>query len=133
MARKLDMIKDIDGNRETLKLAVKIIDLWVVGNKDFSISKGYMEMILMDQKVTWSKVLFFYMRIYYDSDFLYKVVFKNQLFYSSSSKEAITLLFCFHMFNCYSSKVVCTHFLTQLCFHIRNFYSSKYLLMLLIR
>jgi len=50
MARKLDMIKDIDGNRETLKLVVKIIDLWVMGNKDFSGSKGCMEMILMDQR-----------------------------------------------------------------------------------
>jgi len=36
MARKLDMIKDISGNRETLTLAVRIIDLWVVGNKDSS-------------------------------------------------------------------------------------------------
>jgi len=27
MARKLDMIKDIDENRETLKLVVKIIDI----------------------------------------------------------------------------------------------------------
>jgi len=27
MAKKIDMIKDIDGRRETLKLAVRIVDL----------------------------------------------------------------------------------------------------------
>jgi len=53
MPEKLDMIKDIHGNRETLKLTVKIIDLWVVGNKDFFGSKGHTEMILMDQKVSY--------------------------------------------------------------------------------
>jgi len=53
MARKLDMVRDIYGNRETLKLAVRIIDLWIVGNKKFYGSKGHMKMILMDQKATY--------------------------------------------------------------------------------
>ena len=48
MAKKFDMIKDIDGRRETLKLAVKIVDLWNVESWD---SKRNMKMILMDQKV----------------------------------------------------------------------------------
>jgi len=48
MAKKCDMIKDIDGRRETLKLAVKIVDLWNVESWD---SKRNMKMILMDQKV----------------------------------------------------------------------------------
>jgi len=47
MARKLNMIKDIDENREILKLTIKIIDLWVMRNKDSSRSIGHMEMILM--------------------------------------------------------------------------------------
>jgi len=64
MARELDMIKDIDGNRETLKLAVRIIDLWVMGNKNSSGSKGHIKMILMDQKVTYLvKVNFLYLDI----------------------------------------------------------------------
>ena len=42
------MIKDIDGKRETLKLAVRIVDLWFVESWD---SKRNMEMILTDQKV----------------------------------------------------------------------------------
>ncbi|XP_027905891.1 replication protein A 70 kDa DNA-binding subunit C-like [Vigna unguiculata] len=47
MAKKFDMIKDIDGRRETLKLAVRIVDLWYVESWD---SKRSMEMVLMDQK-----------------------------------------------------------------------------------
>jgi len=34
MAKKFDMIKDIDGRRETLKLAVRIVDLWYVESWD---------------------------------------------------------------------------------------------------
>ncbi|XP_027915952.1 uncharacterized protein LOC114175379 [Vigna unguiculata] len=47
MARKFDMIKDIDGKRETLKLVVRIVDLWFVESWE---SKRNMEMILTDQK-----------------------------------------------------------------------------------
>ncbi|XP_027938453.1 replication protein A 70 kDa DNA-binding subunit E-like [Vigna unguiculata] len=47
MARKFDMIKDIDGKRETLKLVVRIVDMWFVESWD---SKRNMEMILTDQK-----------------------------------------------------------------------------------
>ncbi|XP_027904305.1 uncharacterized protein LOC114164038 [Vigna unguiculata] len=47
MAKKFDMVKDIDGKRETLKLAVRIVDLWYVESWE---SKRSMEMVLMDQK-----------------------------------------------------------------------------------
>ena len=36
MARIPDKIKSIDGSRETLKLAVRIIDLWFVGTPNKS-------------------------------------------------------------------------------------------------
>jgi len=48
MARKLDMIKDIDDKKETLKLAVRVKDLWFVQNRD---NNRHMELILLDQKV----------------------------------------------------------------------------------
>jgi len=48
MAKKFDMIKDIDGRREKLELVVRIVDLWYVESWD---SKRSMEMVLMDQKV----------------------------------------------------------------------------------
>jgi len=48
MAKNFDMIKNIDGRRETLKLVVTIIDLWYVESWD---SKRNMDMVLMDQKV----------------------------------------------------------------------------------
>ena len=54
MARKFDMIKDIDGKRETLKLAVRIVDLWFVESWD---SKRNMEMILTDQKVMYDCIV----------------------------------------------------------------------------
>jgi len=34
MARKLDLISGIDGKRETLKLALRIRDLWSIQNHD---------------------------------------------------------------------------------------------------
>ncbi|KAG5046403.1 hypothetical protein JHK86_015809 [Glycine max] len=45
MARIPDKIKDIDGLKETLKLAVRIIDLWFVGTPDKS---EQAEMIIVD-------------------------------------------------------------------------------------
>ena len=54
MARKFDMIKDIDGKRETLKLVVRIVDLWFVESWD---SKRNMEMILTDQKVMYDCIV----------------------------------------------------------------------------
>ena len=48
------MIKDIDGKRETLKLAVRIVDLWFVESWD---SKRNMEMILTDQKVMYDCIV----------------------------------------------------------------------------
>jgi len=36
MTKKFDLINDIDGKRETLKLGVRITDLWIVQNRDSS-------------------------------------------------------------------------------------------------
>ena len=49
VAKKLDMIKDIDGKRETLKLAVKVVDHWYVQSRDSTLQ---LEMILMDENVS---------------------------------------------------------------------------------
>jgi len=48
MARKFDLIKDIDEKKETLKLAVRVKDLWFVQNRD---TNRHMKLILLDQKV----------------------------------------------------------------------------------
>jgi len=48
MAKKFDLINDIDGKRETLKLGVRITDLWIVQNRD---STKHIQMILVDHKV----------------------------------------------------------------------------------
>ena len=45
MARILDKIKTIDGSKETLKLAVRITDLWFVGTPDKS---ELAEMVIID-------------------------------------------------------------------------------------
>jgi len=42
------MIKDIDEKKETLKLVVRVKDLWFVQNRD---TNRHMELILLDQKV----------------------------------------------------------------------------------
>jgi len=55
MAKKFDMIKDIDGKRETLKLDVRIVDLWFVESWD---SKRNMEMILTNQKVMYHSIVY---------------------------------------------------------------------------
>jgi len=48
MAKKFDKVKDIDGRKETLKLGVRVLDLWYIHNRD---SNVHLEMILIDQKV----------------------------------------------------------------------------------
>jgi len=48
MARKFDLIKDIDEKKETLKLVVRVKDLWFVHNRN---TNRHMELILLDQKV----------------------------------------------------------------------------------
>jgi len=47
-SNKFDMTKDIDGRRETLKLGVRVLDLWYIHNRN---SNVHFEMILIDQKV----------------------------------------------------------------------------------
>jgi len=37
MAMKLDMIKDIDGKKETLKLDVRVVDHWYIQSHDSNI------------------------------------------------------------------------------------------------
>jgi len=53
MAKKLDMIKDIDGKRDTLKLAVRVVDHWYVQSRDSTLQ---LEMILMDENVSISSI-----------------------------------------------------------------------------
>ena len=48
MARRRDFIRDIDNTKDTLKLVVRIIDLWFVETKDKS---EQAEMIIMDENV----------------------------------------------------------------------------------
>ena len=48
MARRRDFIRDIDNTKDTLKLAVRIIDLWFVETKD---KYEQAEMIIMDENV----------------------------------------------------------------------------------
>jgi len=48
MAKKFDTVKDIDGNRETLNLGVRINDLWEVKNRD---GGKHIEMVLVDDKI----------------------------------------------------------------------------------
>ena len=48
MAKKFDSIQEIDGKRETIKLGVRINELWYVQNRD---EGKHLEMILMDDKV----------------------------------------------------------------------------------
>jgi len=55
MTKKFDHIKDSDGKRETLKLVVRIVDLWFVGSWD---SKRNMEMVLTDQKVMYHSIVY---------------------------------------------------------------------------
>lgn len=47
MARLVDKIKDIDNTKETLKLAVRIIDLWCLQGRDKS---EHAEMIVIDDE-----------------------------------------------------------------------------------
>jgi len=54
MARKFDFISGSDGHRETLKLVVRVTDLWFVKNSDFN---THIEMILMDEKVSCCRLL----------------------------------------------------------------------------
>ena len=48
MARRRDFIRDIDNTKDTLKLVVRIIDLWFVETKD---KFEQAEMIIMDENV----------------------------------------------------------------------------------
>ena len=54
MARIPDKIQDINGSKETLKLVVRITDLWFVGTPDKS---EQAEMIIVDCNVS---LLFFF-------------------------------------------------------------------------
>jgi len=49
MAKKLDMIKDINRKRKTLKLGVRVVDHWYVQSRDSNLQ---LEMILMDENVS---------------------------------------------------------------------------------
>ena len=57
MGCKFDLIKEIDGEKETLKLAVQITNLWFVQPKD---KQRHLEMIMMDGKVYISLLVVIY-------------------------------------------------------------------------
>jgi len=49
MTKKFDTVKDINGNMETLKLGVRINDLWEVKNRN---GGKHIEMVWVDDKVS---------------------------------------------------------------------------------
>ena len=57
MARVVDKIKLIDGSRETLKLSVRITDLWFIGIPE---KFEQAEMVVVDSDVCFSP-LFYYL------------------------------------------------------------------------
>lgn len=60
MARRMDFIRDINNTKDTLKLAVRIIDLWFVQAKDKS---EQAEMIIMDENVVLFNFLMLFINI----------------------------------------------------------------------
>ena len=56
MARSPDKIKSIDGSKETLKLSVRISDLWFIGTPNKS---EQAEMVFVDSDVCFNSVFFF--------------------------------------------------------------------------
>ena len=56
MAHSPDKIKNIDGSKETLKLAVRITDLWFIGTPNKS---EQAEMVFVDSDVYFNFVFFF--------------------------------------------------------------------------
>ena len=61
MASVPDKIKSIDGSRETLKLSVRIINLWFIGIPEKS---EQVEMVIVDFDVCFSP-FFYYYTLYY--------------------------------------------------------------------
>jgi len=55
MTKKFDMIKDIDGKREILKIVVRITNLWFVQSVD---KKRHLEMTVMDAQVMLTILIF---------------------------------------------------------------------------
>ena len=55
MARSPDKIKSIDGSKETLKLSVRISDLWFIGTPNKS---EQAEMVFVDSDVCFNSVFF---------------------------------------------------------------------------
>lgn len=49
MARRINLIEEINDTKETWKLAVRITNMWFFQNPS---KGGFLEMILMDDKVT---------------------------------------------------------------------------------
>lgn len=60
MACCMDFIRDINNTKDTLKLAVRIIDLWFVQAKDKS---EQVEMIIMDENVVLFNFLMLFINI----------------------------------------------------------------------
>jgi len=69
MARVRDKIKSIDGSRETLKLSVRITDLWFIGILEKS---EQAKMVIVDSDVCFS---LFFINIYYIIDHSIKYLY----------------------------------------------------------
>ena len=65
MARIPDKIKSIDGSKETLKLAVRITDLWFVGTPNKS---EQAEMVFIDSEVYFVPCFTSHVVLYLDQD-----------------------------------------------------------------
>ena len=61
MARIPDKIKTVDGSKETLKLAMRITDLWFVGVANKS---EQAKMVMVDSSVCFHFVGFFFSFVY---------------------------------------------------------------------
>ena len=70
MARCRDFIRDIDNTNDTLKLAIRIINMWFVETKDKS---EQAEMIIMDENV----VLFNFLMLLIDIVWCYNNLFSD--------------------------------------------------------
>ncbi|KAG4996602.1 hypothetical protein JHK84_027637 [Glycine max] len=72
MARIPNKIHDINGSKETLKLAVRITDLWFVGTPDKS---EQAEMIIVDSNVS----LLFFIFVHNQGDQIHAIFKRDQL------------------------------------------------------
>ncbi|KHN18082.1 hypothetical protein glysoja_020855, partial [Glycine soja] len=104
MARRRDFIRDIDNTKDTLKLVVRIIDLWFVETKD---KFEQAEMIIMDENV----VLFNFLMLIDIVDKIHVLIRKKELkTWKLTLKENNTyMMHNFKIFNNEGQYKLCLH------------------------